>query len=63
MIAPENENEEINSEQDETTAQHADINSEAMPADDGFKTGNKSNGLTWENPMDEQSFEKEDNEE
>lgn len=62
MITPENDNEEINENQDETTAQHADINSEAMPADDGFKTGKKSNGLTWEAPLDEQSFEKEENE-
>ena len=60
MKAPEGTNEDINSNEDETSAQNADINEDAMPANDGFKTGNKSQGLTWEQPMDEQAFDSKD---
>jgi hypothetical protein len=59
MNQPDKDNQEINDGQDETNAQKSDVNDSAMPADDGFKTGNKTHGLTWEAPMDEQGFDTE----
>ena len=54
------DNRDINNKQDEVSAQRADVHDTKMPSDDGFKTGKKSHGLTWETPMDEQAFDSED---
>ena len=59
MNSPENDNEDINNNEDEISAENADVNDTSNPADDGFKTGNKTHGLTWERPMDEQAFDDE----
>lgn len=57
MNTPVNDSENINGNEDELTAESADVNETSSRADDGFKTGNKTNGLTWEQPMDEQAFD------
>lgn len=53
---PEN-NENIGNQEDEIAAEKADKNAVAKPADDGFKSEDKSNGLTWEGPSDEQALD------
>lgn len=53
-------NQNINEKEDEISAESADINEQVKRADDGFKTGKKSHGLTWETPMDEQAFDDKD---
>jgi hypothetical protein len=50
-------NQDINDKQDELNAKNADVNARDTKADAGFKTGKKSHGMTWENPLDEQSFD------
>jgi hypothetical protein len=57
MKNPDKNNQDINNTQDEISAAKSDINDNAQPADDGFKTGKQSHGLTWETPMDEQAFD------
>jgi hypothetical protein len=59
MSNPDNDNTEINKNQDEVSAQKADVNATALPANDGFKTGNRDNGMTWQGPLDEQAFDDE----
>ncbi len=59
MNNPDNNNSEINKNEDEVSAQKADVNATALPANDGFKTGNKDNGMTWQGPLDEQAFDNE----
>jgi hypothetical protein len=54
------ENEDINKNEDEISAKEGDENATSLPANDGFKTGNQSNGMTWEMPLDEQAFDDED---
>lgn len=50
-------NENIGKYEDEIGAEQADKNAAAKPADDGFKSSDKSNGLTWEGPSDEQALD------
>jgi hypothetical protein len=59
MKSPDKHNEDINAGQDGISAQNSDVNAKKTPADDGFKTGKKSHGMTWEMPMDEQTFDNE----
>ena len=59
MNMPDNDNAEINKNEDEVSAQKADVNATALPANDGFKTGKQNNGMTWQGPLDEQAFDDE----
>lgn len=59
MNNEESNNQNINDKEDEIAAQSTDANDSVKPADDGFKTGKKTHGLTWEKPMDEQAFDDE----
>lgn len=47
----------IGKSENEISAEKADVNEKSKPANDGFKSADKSNGLTWEGPSDEQAFD------
>ncbi|MFD2162879.1 hypothetical protein ACFSJU_10790 [Paradesertivirga mongoliensis] len=57
METPDSNNRKIKSAEDELREKNADAQERRKPADDGFKTGKKTHGLTWEAPMDEQAFD------
>jgi hypothetical protein len=59
MGSSDNDNQKINKNEDEVSAEKADVNAKATPANDGFKTGKKGNGMTWQGPLDEQAFDDE----
>jgi len=50
-------NQNIKKEENEADNERKALNERVLPADRGFKTGHKSHGLTWEQPMDEQAFD------
>ena len=56
METPDNDNRKNQRAEDERKGNNADAHERRKPADDGFKTGKKTHGLTWEAPMDEQAF-------
>ncbi|HEY0057107.1 MAG TPA: hypothetical protein VGB63_17285 [Pedobacter sp.] len=59
MKSSDENNQQIHKKEDEVSAEKADVNAKSTPANDGFKTGDKSNGMTWQGPLDEQAFDDE----
>ena len=59
MEGPDRNNPKINKNEEGHGARKDDVNDKTMLADDGFKTGKKTHGYTWETPMDEQISESE----